>query len=92
MIRYLESAPVLAAAPSAALDYFTGEVIAEQTFQTDGEWVWYGELPYYVRRYDTILDPDFLVTVDTRREATLSEEELLDVENFLFQMGEDGLA
>lgn len=84
VVHYLEQGSVVAVSTSSAVDYFTGKNICRQTFCTDGEWLWYGELAHYVDRYDTVLDPDFLSTVELRGDPTLSTEELRDVEDAIF--------
>jgi len=89
VVCYLRQGPVLAVSTALAVDYFTGEEICRQTFCTDGEWLWFGELAHYVDQYDTVLDPDFLSTVEVRGEPTLTERELRDVEDVIFQSTND---
>jgi hypothetical protein len=86
VLHYLRTAPVIASSPGPFTDYFTGETIAAQEFHTDGEWVWFADFPYYVDRYDTVVDSKFLLTVDFRAEVTLTADRLETVTNSLGQL------
>jgi hypothetical protein len=76
VLHYLESAPVLAASQEVFADFFTGEAVGSWNVHTDGEWLWYSDLPHYVRTHDSVLDAEFLRDIADRTEAHLSQDEL----------------
>ncbi len=86
VLRYLESAPVVAASQMVAKDYFTGVGISSRRFLTDGTWVWFSDLPHYVRTYGTVLDPDFIDTAMEKRVVSLSEVDINQVIEALPQL------
>ncbi len=79
VLHYLESAPVLAASQEVFADYFTGEAVGSWNVHTDGEWLWYSDLPHYVRTHDSVLDPEFLGLIADRTEVHLSQDELIRI-------------
>jgi hypothetical protein len=92
VLHYLESAPILAASQLVFTDYFTGEVAGRLHLHTDGQWQWYSDLPYYVRTYDSVLDPEFLRAIEGRTEAQVSPEELLRISDDLVSSAQSGRA
>lgn len=84
VVNYLASGAVLAASQIAFRDHFTGDEIASLNLQTDGVWMWYSDLPYYVQTYDSVLPTDFLAAAAGRDEVTLSPAGLLAAEQSMF--------
>lgn len=84
LLKYLESAPILAASQLIVEDYFTGESIGRLNVLTDGKWAWPSDLAHYLRTHDSTLNPEFVQSVSRLQPATLSETELAQaVEDFL---------
>ena len=60
--------------------------VAPQELRTDGEWVWLGDLAYYVEKYAVDLPQEFLEHM-ARREwiaSRLSHEALIQAEEDFF--------
>ncbi|HJD80682.1 hypothetical protein [Kitasatospora aureofaciens] len=62
LVRYLRSGSALIATPSAVPDVLSpsGAVIGGLHLLTDGQWLWYSDLAYYVEHYRVTLDPWFI--------------------------------
>lgn len=82
VIGYLRSGAVLAATQTVAVDPMTSTSLAPLQLLTDGEWVWYNDLAYYVQAYDVRLDPAFLRTIAGR--ATVGVVDLAKAEEDFF--------
>jgi len=88
VVAYLESAPVVAASQAICCDYFTGTPVGSQNFQTDGIWVWFSDLTYYVREYDTVLDADFVAGVQRGGGPHVTAEQMREVVASLGTLGQ----
>ncbi|HET8643401.1 MAG TPA: glycohydrolase toxin TNT-related protein [Pseudonocardiaceae bacterium] len=69
VLAYLESAPVVLASQDLGpdqVDRGRGQQVP-LTWQTDGEWLWPGSVPYYLRTYALPPDHDFLDHIRQRQ-------------------------
>ncbi|WP_367325835.1 hypothetical protein [Streptomyces sp. HUAS ZL42] len=65
LVQYLRSGSALIATPSAVPDVLSpaGAVIGGLHLLTDGRWLWYSDLVYYVEHYHVALDARFIAHV-----------------------------
>ncbi|WP_306356518.1 MULTISPECIES: hypothetical protein [unclassified Nocardia] len=67
VLTYLEAAPVVLAARGFDVDEFAPrERDVPLNFRTDGEWVWAGSVPHYLRKYGLPPEPDLLAHIADR--------------------------
>jgi hypothetical protein len=69
VLDYLTNAPVVLAARSYDVDAFSPDraPAVPLNFRTDGNWVWPGSVPYYLREHSITPDPDLLDHIRARR-------------------------
>ncbi|WP_405133494.1 hypothetical protein [Nocardia sp. NBC_01388] len=73
LLTYLESAPVVLAARSFDEDEFIpGDRDVPLKFRTDGDWIWSGSVPHYLRKHGLPPEPE-LVQHIIDREYRLGE-------------------
>ena len=81
--RYLRGGAVLATTGRYVDDYLAPEQtrVAPLEVRTDGEWVWSGDLAYYVSQYGVSIPEDFLRRMEDRSWAppTPTRAEVLEV-------------
>ncbi|WP_019929532.1 hypothetical protein [Nocardia sp. BMG111209] len=64
LLIYLESAPVVLAARSFAVDEFTpGERDVPMNYRTDGTWIWSGSVSHYLRKHGLSPEPDLALHI-----------------------------
>lgn len=67
IITYLKQGYLLLSWMGYFIDFNSKELIAPDSYYTDGIWVWPAYLPYYVNRYPNfILDPAFKAHLKNR--------------------------
>ncbi|WP_157535504.1 hypothetical protein [Nocardia inohanensis] len=61
VLAYLDSAPVVLAARSYAVDEFApADRDVPLTFHTDGVWIWSGSVAHYLRKHNLPPEPDLV--------------------------------
>ena len=62
IVKYLENGIVVATSPGTIIDVLSPdkEIIGNETWYTDGKYLWCSELSYYIERYNLKLDDEFL--------------------------------
>jgi hypothetical protein len=87
LLKYLRAGTMLAASPGITPDVLGAQdtFIGSLSLLTDGVWLWYSDLAYYVEHYHLELDPSF--TAHARgchwNAPTPTPEELLTIEHAL---------
>ncbi|MEU9858904.1 hypothetical protein [Streptomyces sp. NPDC047974] len=68
LVKYLTGGAVLAMSGRAAHDVLDpkNKVIGELSLRTDGEWLWYSDLWYFVENYNIEIDPEFTKRAEAR--------------------------
>lgn len=86
--QYLDRGSVLLFCPGVMKDALDpARVIGGgPNLMTDGTRCWYGDLPYYVRRYHVRMDPDFVAEMRERAwmPPDLGHDELIHLEDAWF--------
>lgn len=65
ILNYLKQGIVLVACGGVVNDIIEPDngIAGCPDMRTDGTWLWPGDLPYYVKKYHIILDPQFIKTM-----------------------------
>lgn len=77
IVEYLENGVVFCVTPELVFDILdeTKGVITNLELLTDGVWVWYSDLAYYVKNYHVELDEEFIQYVQNKKWIMPDEKE-----------------
>ncbi|MCZ4120238.1 hypothetical protein [Streptomyces sp. H39-S7] len=93
LVQYLRGGAVVAATASTVFDVLSpgNDVIGGLHLLTDGRWLWYSDLAYYVENHRVALDPRFVVHAQGNDWVApqLSRADLLALEGVLLDVAED---
>lgn len=88
VVDYLRSGNIVAACPGIDSDVLSKDdkPSGVPNMLTDGKWLWFGDLPYYVENYNLKPPPEMLQNMQTNswRVPGLSDEELIRIGSLLF--------
>ncbi|MGW2066546.1 hypothetical protein ACWCO9_39130 [Streptomyces sp. NPDC001937] len=93
LIRYLRSGAVLAATAGLTHDVLSPDrtIIGGLSLLTDGQWLWYSDLAYYVEHHHVALDAAFIAHAQSRDWTVpqLSHRDLLAMEAALLDVSSE---
>ena len=82
IVKYLENGIVVATSPGIITDVLSpnNEVIGNETWYTDGKYIWCSELSYYIEKYNLKLDDEFINYIRDNNWEIKNKKEI-DIEN-----------